>query len=208
MSKNAPCFYPVKMTLLIGFYRLVIYLSENIEMISTRSVNLLCTLGIRCFANHAGDSHIKYPISTVTRKSIDVLEPSKVPTKIEVSDEMREQAVDLSGVPVDFLRSRRVRIYQPAREATQSGWARTKTWKVEFDNLERWENSLIGWSSTGDPLSNISMAMDFASKEDAIRYCERNDLNYEVIIPNERIVKRKTYAENFSWNKRTRVTNK
>ncbi|VDM19278.1 unnamed protein product, partial [Wuchereria bancrofti] len=118
------------------------------------------------------------------------------------------QTVDLSGVPVDFLRSRRVRIYRPAREATQSGWARTRTWKIELDNLERWENSLIGWSSTGDPLSNISMAMDFASKEDAVRYCETNNLNYEVIEPNERIIKPKSYAENFSWNKRTRITNK
>lgn len=60
----------------------------------------------------------------------------------------------------------------------------------------------------GDPLSNISMTMDFASKEDAIRYCETNNLNYEVIEPNERIIKPKSYAENFSWNKRTRVTSK
>ncbi|EJW86941.1 lipid depleted protein 5 [Wuchereria bancrofti] len=179
------------------------------EMLSTSSVHLLRSLGIRCLANSAGDSHTHYPISTVTRKSIDdVLEPLQAPTKIKVSDEVQKQTVDLSGVPVDFLRSRRVRIYRPAREATQSGWARTRTWKIELDNLERWENSLIGWSSTGDPLSNISMAMDFASKEDAVRYCETNNLNYEVIEPNERIIKPKSYAENFSWNKRTRITNK
>lgn len=83
----------MKVILLICFYR-VIYLAENIQMISTHTVKLLPTLGIRCFANNTGGSDSKYPISTVTRKSIDdVLEPSKAPTKIEVSDEMREVCV-------------------------------------------------------------------------------------------------------------------
>ncbi|KAM3720519.1 NADH dehydrogenase [ubiquinone] iron-sulfur protein 4 [Dirofilaria immitis] len=178
-------------------------------MLSSRTIILSRAVGIRCFADSTNGSHIQYPISTVTQKSVDdVLEPSQVPTKIRVSDEMLKQAVDIAGVPKDFLRSRRVRIYRPAREATQSGWAATRTWKIEVDNMERWENPLIGWSSTGDPLSNISMAMDFASKEDAIRYCETNNLNYEVIEPNERRIKPKSYAENFSWNKRTRITNK
>ncbi|EFO24911.1 NADH-ubiquinone oxidoreductase 18 kDa subunit [Loa loa] len=178
-------------------------------MLFTRTINLFRARGIRCFSSSTGDSRNHYPISTVTQKSIDdVLEPPQMPMKIEISNEMQEQAVDLAGVPADFLRSRRVRVYRPAREATQSGWACTKTWKIELDNRERWENPLIGWSSTGDPLSNISMTMDFASKEDAIRYCETNNLNYEVVEPNERIIKPKSYADNFSWNKRTRVTNK
>ncbi|OZC06619.1 ETC complex I subunit region [Onchocerca flexuosa] len=178
-------------------------------MLSSRTIILSRALGIRCFANSTDSSRIHHPVSTVTRKSVDdVLEQPQAPTKIKVSDEMSKEAADLAGVPKDFLRSRRVRIYRPAREATQSGWAGTKTWKIELDNQERWENLLIGWSSTGDPLSNISMAMDFASKEDAIRYCETNNLNYEVVEPNERIIKRKSYAENFSWNKRTRITNK
>ncbi|VDK66392.1 unnamed protein product [Onchocerca ochengi] len=166
-------------------------------MLSSRTIILLRARGIRCFANSTDSIH--HPVSTVTQKSVDdVLERPQVPTKIKISD----------GMSKDFLRSRRVRIYRPAREATQSGWAGTKTWKIELDNLERWENPLIGWSSTGDPLSNISMALDFASKEDAIRYCETNNLNYEVVEPNERIIKPKSYAENFSWNKRTRITNK
>ncbi|VDK62682.1 unnamed protein product [Gongylonema pulchrum] len=57
-------------------------------------------------------------------------------------------------------------------------------------------------------MSNIAMALDFASKEDAIQYCEKNEFSYEVIEPNERKIEPKTYAENFSWNKRTRITNK
>lgn len=59
-------------------------------MLSTRTI-LMNALGIRCFASNTGGSGIHYPISTLTRKSIDdVLEPSQVPTKIEVSDEMRK----------------------------------------------------------------------------------------------------------------------
>uniref|UniRef100_A0A915Q6B9 NADH dehydrogenase [ubiquinone] iron-sulfur protein 4, mitochondrial n=1 Tax=Setaria digitata TaxID=48799 RepID=A0A915Q6B9_9BILA len=150
-------------------------------MLSARSVTLLRVVGIRRFADSTSSgSRAELPPSAVTLKSIDdVLEPSKTPTKIKLPNEIQEEAIDLSGVPVGFLRSRRARIYQPVREATQSGWANTKAWKVELDNLERWENPLIGWSSTGDPLSNITMAMDFASKEDAVRYCETNNLNYE-----------------------------
>lgn len=60
-------------------------------MLSISTINFLRALGIRCFANKTSDSHIHYPISTVTQKSIDdVLEPSQMPTKIKVSDKMQE----------------------------------------------------------------------------------------------------------------------
>lgn len=52
------------------------------------------------------------------------------------------------------------------------------------------------------------MALDFASKEDAIRFCEKNRWNYEVDEPQRRHIKPKSYAANFSWNKRTRVGTK
>ncbi|VDN01874.1 unnamed protein product [Thelazia callipaeda] len=177
-------------------------------MLSARGVITLYTLGIRRFANVAADLPSHFSVANVEKKSLeDLLEPVTTPEKIKIPDGI-QKVKDLDGTPVDVVCSRRVRIYRPARQATQSGWANTKTWKIEFDNQERWENPLIGWSSSGDPLSNISMAMDFASKEDAIRFCEKNNLNYEVVQPNERIIKPKNYAENFSWNKRTRITNK
>jgi hypothetical protein len=61
---------------------------------------------------------------------------------------------------------------------------------------------------SGDPLSNISMQLDFASKEDAVRFCIKNRWDYEVEEPKVRQIKAKAYGSNYSWNKRTRVGTK
>ncbi|EMP42386.1 NADH dehydrogenase [ubiquinone] iron-sulfur protein 4 [Chelonia mydas] len=57
----------------------------------------------------------------------------------------------------------------------QAGVNNTKKWKLEFDTRERWENPLMGWASTADPLSNMVLA--FSTKEDAIAFAEKNDLS-------------------------------
>ena len=59
---------------------------------------------------------------------------------------------------------------------------------------------------SGDPLSNLNLY--FSSKEDAIEYCERHGLTYQVDEPQERKKLHKLYADNFSWSKRTRVGSK
>lgn len=59
---------------------------------------------------------------------------------------------------------------------------------------------------SGDPKSNLHLW--FSTKDDAIAYCERNGFHYEVDETHERRKLKKTYAENFSWNKRTRVGSK
>lgn len=89
----------------------------------------------------------------------------------------------------------------------QSGTNNIQSWEMEFDNRERWENPLMGWSSTGDPLSN--MKVNFASKEDAISFCEKNGWKWFVDTEERVKPKRvKNYGINFSWNKRTRVSTK
>lgn len=78
---------------------------------------------------------------------------------------------------------------------------------LDFENRERWENPLMGWASTGDPISNLSLK--FNSREEAIAFCEKNTWFYTVEEPPEaRKPKKKSYADNFSWNKRTRVGSK
>lgn len=54
----------------------------------------------------------------------------------------------VSGVPEEHIKNRTVRIYQPAKNAMQSGTNNTNFWNIEFDTRERWENPLIGWTST------------------------------------------------------------
>lgn len=39
----------------------------------------------------------------------------------------------------------------------------------------------MGWTSTGDPLTNVGVA--FPSKESAIEYAKRNKYNYQVFDP-------------------------
>ncbi|XP_027206215.2 NADH:ubiquinone oxidoreductase subunit 18 [Dermatophagoides pteronyssinus] len=113
---------------------------------------------------------------------------------------------NISGVPLDQVEERRVRIYKPAKNAMQSGTFDTQNWKIDFENRARWENPLMGWTSTGDPNSNLYLW--FPTKEDAIAYCERNGYYYEVDETHERRKLKKTYAENFSWNRRTRIGSK
>jgi len=112
----------------------------------------------------------------------------------------------LSGMPEEQTLERQVRIFKPAKNAMQSGTAGIKRWKIEWNTCERWENNLMGWSSTADPLSNTQL--DFANKEEAIAFAEKNKWNYILEDPKERNPKAKSYALNFSWNKRTRKSTK
>jgi len=111
-----------------------------------------------------------------------------------------------SGMPDAERKERQVRIFKPAKNPMQSGTAGIKRWKIEFDNQQRWENNLMGWSSTADPLSN--MVLDFATKEDAMAFAEKHGWAYELEDPKERVPKTKSYALNFSWSKRTRKSTK
>jgi len=120
-----------------------------------------------------------------------------------------EGAVDItniSGVPEEHIKERNVRIFRPAKNAMQSGTHGIKRWKIEFEARQRWENNLMGWASSGDPLSN--MLVDFASKEEAIAFVEKNGWSYFVEEAAEKTPKTKSYAFNFAWNKRTRKSTK
>ncbi|KAJ8285366.1 hypothetical protein GJAV_G00026010 [Gymnothorax javanicus] len=108
----------------------------------------------------------------------------------------------LTGVPEEHIKTRTVRISVPARTAMQSGVKNTQKWKMDFDTRERWENPLMGWTSTADPLSN--MVLTFSSKEDAIAFAEKNGWSYDVQEKRTSKPRVKSYGANFSWDKRTR----
>ncbi|XP_075445225.1 NADH dehydrogenase [ubiquinone] iron-sulfur protein 4, mitochondrial [Ascaphus truei] len=112
----------------------------------------------------------------------------------------------ITGVPDEHIKTRKVHIFVSARNAMQSGVNNTKKWKLEFDTRERWENPLMGWASSGDPLSN--MVLSFTCKEDAIAFAEKNGWSYELEERRIPKPKSKSYGANFSWNKRTRVSTK
>uniref|UniRef100_A0A2A4K4I5 NADH dehydrogenase [ubiquinone] iron-sulfur protein 4, mitochondrial n=1 Tax=Heliothis virescens TaxID=7102 RepID=A0A2A4K4I5_HELVI len=123
----------------------------------------------------------------------------KVPVKVDLTP--------VNGVPEEHIVTRRVRIYQPPKNAMQSGTNNIHHWEMEFDNRQRWENPLMGWTSTGDPLSNMKVA--FKCPEEAIAHCEKNGWNWYLDVPKiEKPVRPKNYGVNFAWNRRTRVSTK
>ncbi|KAK5598410.1 NADH dehydrogenase Fe-S protein subunit 4 ndufs4 [Crenichthys baileyi] len=117
-----------------------------------------------------------------------------------------EDITTLTGVPEEHIKTRKVHIFVPTKTAMQSGINSTKKWKMDFDTRERWENPLMGWASTADPLSN--MVLTFSSKEDAIAFAEKNGWSYEVTEKRTSKPRVKSYGANFSWDKRTRRSTK
>jgi hypothetical protein len=89
------------------------------------------------------------------------------------------------------------RIYRPARTPVQSGRAKTHAWVVEPEPLSRSAaDRLIGWLGSDD--TRQQLWLKFPTKEAAIAYCERRGLSFSVTEPNERTVRPKSYAENFT----------
>uniref|UniRef100_A0AC35GQP6 NADH dehydrogenase [ubiquinone] iron-sulfur protein 4, mitochondrial n=1 Tax=Panagrolaimus sp. PS1159 TaxID=55785 RepID=A0AC35GQP6_9BILA len=160
----------------------------------------------RCFAS---DKHPVIRQNQAVRKPLeDILGETKEKFPVEVPADPGREVADLSGVPDEHKEERVARIFRPSRESPQTAWNNTKVWKIELDNRQRWENPLMGWASSGDPLSNIAGNLDFASKEDAIAFCQKNRWNYDVEEVHERKIIPKQYGTNFSWNKRTRISTK
>lgn len=77
---------------------------------------------------------------------------------------------------------RRAIIFKPARAATTSGRARTKQWLLEFvPRSGPFIEPLMGWTGSTDPAAYLQLA--FGSREAAIAYAERQNLEYEMCEP-------------------------
>ncbi|XP_075105897.1 NADH dehydrogenase [ubiquinone] iron-sulfur protein 4, mitochondrial isoform X1 [Nicotiana tabacum] len=84
----------------------------------------------------------------------------------------------VSGIPDEHLR-RRVVIFSPARTASQQGSGKVGRWKINFLSTQKWENPLMGWTSTGDPYANVGeSALSFESEEAAKAFAEKHGWEY------------------------------
>jgi hypothetical protein len=93
------------------------------------------------------------------------------------------------------------RIYKPARNAMQSGTAKTKDWVLEFEpEAPRVVEPLMGWTSSTDMKSQVKLR--FASREEAVAYCEREGIPYQVSEPKEPTRRTMAYADNFAFQRR------
>ncbi|KAK4954055.1 ndufs4 NADH dehydrogenase Fe-S protein subunit [Elasticomyces elasticus] len=109
-------------------------------------------------------------------------------------------AAVLSGAPVE-LQARTVRIYKPAKTATQSGDWHGHQWRMDWDVLQkghRWENPLMGWQSSADFMQGTHLT--FKTKDDAIQFAHKQGYEYFVQEPNERRFVPKAYANQFVYS--------
>jgi hypothetical protein len=93
------------------------------------------------------------------------------------------------------------RIYKPAKTAMQSGTAKTKDWVLDFEPQEpRTVEPLMGWTASGDMSQQVRL--NFATKEEAVAYCERHGIAYQLFEakPAERRIM--SYSDNFAFNRR------
>jgi len=80
----------------------------------------------------------------------------------------------------------------------QSGMRNTKNWLLEFDTLNTGINPLMGWESSKDTMSEVKL--EFSSREQAINYAKKNNINYYVVEPQKRKIIKKSYSDNFLKN--------
>ena len=93
------------------------------------------------------------------------------------------------------------RIYRQAKNAMQSGFAASREWQLDYEPEQpRVIEPLMGWTSSGDMKQQLTIHFD--SKEEAIAYCERHGIPYQVLEPQERARRIAAYSDNFAFKRR------
>ena len=92
-----------------------------------------------------------------------------------------------------------VRIYRPAKSATQSGRGRTRQWVLEFEPKGGKDNDpMTGWVGSGDTTNQVRLR--FPDQARAIAFAEEHGYSYELRQPHQPTPKVKSYADNFRFD--------
>ncbi len=82
----------------------------------------------------------------------------------------------------------------------QSGNAKTKEWLLDFEpQAPRTVEPLMGWTSSTDMSSQVRLRFDTC--EEAIAYCKRHGIPFQVSKPKEATRRPMAYADNFSYRR-------
>lgn len=93
------------------------------------------------------------------------------------------------------------RIFKAAKNAMQSGTAKTKDWQLDYEPEQpRVIEPLMGWTSSTDMKQQLTLR--FETREEAVAYCEREGIPYEVIEPKPITRRSVAYADNFAFRRR------
>jgi len=90
---------------------------------------------------------------------------------------------------------KKAKIYKPTKTAMQSGNRNIKKWLLEFEKTNTTINPLMGWESSTDTMSSIKL--EFSTKEQAINYALKNNIEFNLIEPQKRNIITKSYSDNF-----------
>ena len=91
---------------------------------------------------------------------------------------------------------KKAKIYKPSKTAMQSGIKKFDKWIIEFITEKTGINPLMGWESSSDTYSELNL--EFKTKELAIEYAKKNNIDYELIEPKIRKINKKSYSDNFT----------
>jgi hypothetical protein len=93
------------------------------------------------------------------------------------------------------------RIYQPAKNAGQSGKARSNHWVLEFEPERAKEiEPLMGWTASSDMRQQV--VLDFDTLDEAVAYARKNGIPFQVFEPHAVSAKAKSYSDNFRFDRK------
>ena len=93
---------------------------------------------------------------------------------------------------------KKAKIYKPTKTVMQSGNRNSKKWLLEFDTLNTGIDPLMGWENSNDTMSEVKL--EFATRNQAINFAKKNNINYYIAEPQKSKIIKKSYADNFLKN--------
>lgn len=92
------------------------------------------------------------------------------------------------------------RIYKPARNAMQSGVAKSKFWVLEYEPACPLSiDPLMGYTASTDMTSQVKLR--FETKEEAVAFAEKHGIPFRVFEPHEASRKKIAYSDNFAFRR-------
>lgn len=149
----------------------------------------------------------KIPLDEMWMSKTD-LQKKKLRAHAVIAELRPYDLTGVSGVPRPYWRKRRAFVGLFPKNVMQQGTYNTRNWIVKFNHTSDWENPLIGWNTTADSHSNLSIP--FSSSTAAVEYCQKYRYDWQFIVPPapKKPLKPKSYADNFSYDRRFRVSTK
>jgi hypothetical protein len=93
------------------------------------------------------------------------------------------------------------RIYRPAKTAMQSGTAKARDWVLDYEPEQAREiEPLMGWTSSGDMRQQVRLRFETAAE--AVAYCERQGIPYQVAEAKTPARRTISYSDNFAFKRR------